>query len=113
MGVFTIIFESQRSGIFETRILIRTMWFSIILSPLYFLLFNMKVSIKGLLLSIVAGLGTFISWIIYLKPITNIDGMFPGFFANAITIIFFYLLCGWQKVFSKKELEQKRLEEMA
>ena len=98
-------------SIFETRILIRTLWISIIIFPLYLLLFNMKVSIKGLLLSIIAGLGTFISWTIYLKPITNIDGMFPGFFANAMTMVFFYFWDGRQKVFSEEELEQKRLAE--
>ena len=112
MGIGAIVFASQKVGIFETRILIRTMWFSIILSPLYFLLFNMKISLKGLLLSITAGLGTFILWNLNIKPITKIDGLFPGFFANVITVLFFYFLGGRQKVFSKEELELKRLAEM-
>ena len=113
MGISAIIFASQRAGIFETRILIRTMWFSIILSPLYFLLFNMKISTKGLFSSIAAGLGTFILWNLNIKPITKIDGLFPGFFANVITVLFFYFLGGRQKVFSKEELEQMRRIEQA
>ena len=111
MGISGILFAYFHMGLFEARILVSTFWFSVILSPLYFLLFNMKVPLKGLFTSAIIGFSTAILWTTYLKPITNIDGLFPGFFANAITIISFYLLGGRQKVFSKKELEQKRLEE--
>lgn len=111
MGIGAIIFASQKVGIFETRILIRTMWFSIILSPLYFLLFNIKIPLKGLFISAMIGLVTCVFWNINMKPVTKIDGLFPGFFANVISVLFFYFLNGRPKVFTKKELEEKRREE--
>ena len=40
IGVSAIAFANQRVGLFETRILTRTLWMSIILAPLYFLIFN-------------------------------------------------------------------------
>lgn len=106
IGIAAIIFASQRTGLFETKIIVRTVWLSIILSPLYFLLFNMKISVKGLLISITTGLTTFLLWNSNIKPITKIDGLFPGFFANVITVLFFYFLGGRQKVFTKEELEK-------
>ena len=112
VGIGAIIFASQRAGIFETRILIRTMWVPMMLAPLYFILFNMKIPLKGLFVSAIIGLSTCILWNLNIKPITKIDGLFPGFFANVITVLFFYFLGGRQKVFSKEELEAKRLAEM-
>ena len=111
MGIGGIVFAYFHMGLFEARVLVSTFWFSVILSPLYFLLFNMKVPLKGLFMSAATGFSTAMLWTIFLKPITNIDGLFPGFFANVVTIVFFYFLGGRQKVFTKKELEQKRLEE--
>lgn len=113
IGFAAIIFASQRAGLFETKILVRTIWLSIILSPLYFLLFNMKISIKGLLISVVIGVGTFIFWDLNIKPITKIDGLFPGFFANVITVLFFYFLGGRQRVFSEEELKKIHKKEQA
>ncbi len=112
IGIAAIIFASQRTGLFETKILVRTIWLSIILSPLYFLLFNMKISVKGLIISALIGLGTFILWNFNIKPITKIDGLFPGFFANVITVLFLYFLEGRQKVFSKEELLSIRCTEL-
>jgi len=111
IGIGGILFAYFHMGLFETRILVSTLWFSVILPSLYFLLFNMKVSLKGLFVSGTVGFLTATLWAAYIKPITNIDGLFPGFFANVITIIFFYFLGGRQKVFSKEELERKRLLE--
>ena len=72
----------------------------------------MKVPLKGLFVSALVGFTTAVLWSTYIKPITKIDGLFPGFFANVITVLFFYFLGGRQKVFSKEELELKRLAEM-
>lgn len=111
IGIGAIVFASQCSGLFETRILMRTLWMSIILSPLYFLIFNMKIPLKGLFVSAIVGFSTATLWSTYIKPITKIDGLFPGFFANVITVLFFYFLGGRQKVFSKEELEWMRRAE--
>ncbi|MFQ6722852.1 MAG: sodium:solute symporter family transporter [Opitutales bacterium] len=112
MGIGAVIFASQCTGIFETRILVNTVWISVILSPLYFLIFNMKIPLKGLFISAVVGFSTATLWSTYIKPITKIDGLFPGFFANVITVLFFYFLGGRQKVFSKEELEKMRRAEV-
>ncbi len=113
MGIGAVIFASQCTGIFETRILVNTVWISVILSPLYFLIFNMKIPLKGLFISAVVGFSTATLWSTYIKPITKIDGLFPGFFANVITVLFFYFLGGRQKVFSKEELEKMHRAEKA
>ncbi|MFQ6723389.1 MAG: sodium:solute symporter family transporter [Opitutales bacterium] len=111
IGICALIFASQCTSIFETRIIISTFWQAVILSPLYFLLFNMKIPLKGLFMSATIGLTTCILWNINIKPSTKIDGLFPGFFANVITVLFFYFLGGRQKVFSKEELEKMRRAE--
>lgn len=71
----------------------------------------MKIPLKGLFMSATIGLTTCILWNINIKPSTKIDGLFPGFFANVITVLFFYFLGGRQKVFSKEELEKMRRAE--
>jgi len=111
MGILALIFASQCSGIFETRLINSTFWLSVILSPLYFLLFNMKVSMKALFISAVIGLTTSVLWNINIKPIVKIDGVFFGFLANVITVLLFYFLEGRQKVFSKEELTKMRRTE--
>ena len=113
VGICATIFANKCSNLFEIGILMRTLWFSVILSPLYFLVFNMKISIKGLLASVVIGLITFFCWNTYLKPITKIDGIFPGFFANAITVFSFYILGGRQKIFSENQLKAIHQREAA
>lgn len=65
----------------------------------------------GIIISAFIGLSTFVLWNLNIKPITQIDGLFPGFFANIITILFFYFLGGRQKVFSKEELARMRQAE--
>ncbi len=112
IGIIAIFFASQRSNIFETRILVSTLWLSVILFPLYFLLFNMKISVKGLFISAIIGFVTANYWNLTIKPILNIDGLFPGFFANITTVFFFYILGGRQKVFTKEQLETMRHVEM-
>lgn len=111
IGICAIIFASQRAGLFETRILTRMVWLPVILSPLYFLVFNMKIPLKGLFVSAIIGLTTCVLWNLNIKPITKIDGLFPGFFANVITVLFFYFIGGRQKVFSEEELEGMRQAE--
>ena len=113
IGVIAIVVASQGISLFEIWILINTLWFSVILSPLYFLLFNIKVSLRGLYISAIIGLTTCVLWNLNIKPITKIDGLFPGFFANVITVLFFYFIGGRQKVFSKKELKRMRKAEQA
>lgn len=113
IGICALIFASQCTSIFETRIIISTFWQAVILSPFYFLLFNMKISFTGLTISAFVGLTTCILWNINLKPILKIDGLFPGFLANVITVLFFYFLGGRQKVFSKEELRKMRRAEQA
>ena len=112
IAIFSIIFVSNKINLFELKIFMSTLWLSVILSPLYFLLFNMKVPLKGLFVSALVGFTTAVLWSTYIKPITKIDGLFPGFFANVITVLFFYFIGGRQKVFSKEELEKmRRVEE--
>lgn len=112
IGIVAIFFASKGINLFEFWILISTLWFSVILSPLYFLLFNMKISVKGLFISAIIGFVTANYWNLNIKPILNIDGLFPGFFANIITVFFFYILGGRQKVFTKEQLETMRHVEM-
>lgn len=113
IGIIAVFFASQRSNIFETRILVSTLWLSVILFPLYFLLFNMKIHLKGLFISAIIGFSVAVLWSNYIKPVTKIDGLFPGFFANVITVLFFYFLGGRQKVFSNEELKRMRQAEQA
>lgn len=108
IGLGAIIFASLRIGIFELGILIEGFWFSAMLVPLYFLVFNMKLPIKHFILSASIGLFTFIFWENFMKPITNIDSIFPGFLSNIIIVFLFYILGGRQKVFTKKELDHFR-----
>lgn len=111
IGIVAIIVASKGISLFELWVLISSLWFSVILFPLYFLLFNMKIPLKGLFVSAIIGLTTCVLWNLNIKPITKIDGLFPGFFANVITVLFFYFFGGRQKVFSKEELEKMRRAE--
>ena len=113
MGLGAIIFASLRIGIFELGILMEGFWVSTILVLFYFLAFNRKLLFKHFILSVIMGVSTFIFWEVFMKPITGIDSIFPGFLINFIIVLSFYLLGGRQKVFSEKELKRKRLEEMA
>lgn len=111
IGICGLFVASNRINIFESRILVSTLWFSVIVAPLYFLLFNMKISPKGLCISAVAGFTTCVLWNLNIKPILKIDGLFPGFFMNSTLAFLFYFLDGRQKVFTKEELEKLQQKE--
>ena len=111
IGVGAIIFASFSTSIFEVKVIGKSLWLSVILAPLYFLLFNLKISIKGLFVSAIIGLGTILLWNANVKPVTKIDGLFPGLCANLISVLLFYFLGGCQKVFSKEKLEMIRQTE--
>lgn len=105
IGIAAIVFASCSTSIFEVKVIGKSLWLSVILVPLYFLLFNLKISVKGLLFSAFIGLGTIFLWNAHIKPITKVDGLFPGLLANFILVLLFYFLGGSKKVLSKQELE--------
>ncbi len=105
IGIAAIVFASYSTSIFEVKVIGKSLWLSVILVPLYFLLFNLKISVRGLLFSAFVGLGTIVLWNANIKPVTKIDGLFPGLFANFILVLLFYFLGGGKKVLSKQELE--------
>lgn len=112
IGICAIVFASYSSSIFEVKVIGKTLWLSVILTPLYFLLFNLKVSIRGLIISALIGFGTVVLWNANVKPVTRIDGLFPGLFANFISVILFYFLGGRKKVFSEQDLDKMRQMEL-
>ncbi|MDR0392838.1 MAG: hypothetical protein LBH52_01235 [Puniceicoccales bacterium] len=104
LGAVAIFFAAKCEGLFETKILSRTLWFPLIVVPLYFAVLNRKISKTGLFSSVAVGLITALLWNTYIKPTTKTDGLFPGFFANLITFILFYLFGKKRNVFSPQEL---------
>ncbi|MDR2397023.1 MAG: hypothetical protein LBD69_04185 [Puniceicoccales bacterium] len=104
LGAVAIFFAANCEGLFETKILSRTLWFPLIVVPLYFAIFNRKISKTGLFSSVLVGLITALLWNAYVKPTTKIDGLFPGFFANLVTFVLFYLFGEKRNVFSPQEL---------
>ncbi|MDR1255225.1 MAG: hypothetical protein LBJ78_04370 [Puniceicoccales bacterium] len=113
LGVMALFFASQCKGLFETKILSRSLWFPLIVVPLYFAVFNRKISRIGFFISVAVGFTAMFSWNIYMKPSTKIDGLFPGFFANFISFALFYLLGGKNNIFSPQELAKlERPEEI-
>jgi len=111
IGIGAIIFASYSTSIFEVKVIGKSLWLSVILIPLYFLLFNLKISLKGFVISAFLGLSTIIFWNANIKPTTKIDGLFPGLFVNLISVVIFYFLGGRQKVFSDEELKMVDLLE--
>lgn len=105
IGIGATVFASYSTSIFEVKVVGKSLWLSVILIPLYFLLFNLRISVKGLLTSAFVGLGTIILWNANLKPITKVDGLFPGVLANFILVSCFYFFGGRKHVFSKQQLE--------
>ena len=104
IGVGALIFASYSTSIFEVKVIGKSLWLSVILVPLYFLLFNLKISLKGFMLSAFFGLGTILVWNSQIKPLTKIDGLFPGLFVNLVMVVAFYFLGGKKKVFTDEEL---------
>lgn len=113
IGIAAIVFASYSTSIFEVKVISKSLWLSVILIPLYFLLFNLKISLKGLFVSAIVGLGTILLWNANVKPLTKIDGLFPGLFANLVCVLAFYLGGGRQKVFTKDELEFIETQEIS
>ena len=105
LGLFAILFASQKIGLFESKILQRTLWVPVCVCPLYLALFNRKISFLGFCCSTLVGMVTAFVWIIKLKPILGIDGIFPGLIANLCISLGFYYAGGRKKVFSKEELK--------
>ncbi|MGX8716803.1 MAG: sodium:solute symporter family transporter [bacterium] len=111
IGIGAIVFASYSTSIFEVKVIGKSLWLSVILVPLYFLLFNLKISVKGLLFSGISGLGTIFLWNAHIKPITKIDGLFPGLLVNLVLVLLFYFLGGGKKVLSQQELDFIRQNE--
>ena len=110
IGIAAIVFASFSKSIFEVKVIGKSLWLSVLLVPLYFLLFNKKVPLKGLFISSSSGLGTILLWNFFIKPLTKIDGLFPGVFVSLFLTTLFYFIGGRQKVFSDKEMKQMNVE---
>lgn len=108
LGAFAILFASQKIGLFESKVLQRTLWVPICVCPLYLALFNRKISFWGFCISSLVGMLTSFLWIIKIKPILGIDGIFPGLFANLCVSLGFYFANGRPKVFTPEELAALR-----
>jgi SSS family solute:Na+ symporter len=104
LGAVAIFLAAKCEGLFETKILSRSLWFPLIVVPLYFALCNRKISKTGLFSSVLVGFVTVLLWNTYMKPTTKVDGLFPGFFANFIAFTLFYLFGGNSNIFSSQEL---------
>ncbi|MDR0646969.1 MAG: hypothetical protein LBF43_00840 [Puniceicoccales bacterium] len=104
LGSVAIFFAANCEGLFETKILSRSLWFPLIVVPLYFAVFNRKLSKTGFFSSVLVGFITVLLWNTYMKPTTKIDGLFPGFFANFLAFILFYIFGENSEVFSSQEL---------
>ncbi|MDR0756165.1 MAG: hypothetical protein LBE99_04620 [Puniceicoccales bacterium] len=104
LGAVAIFFAANCEGLFETKILSRSLWFPLIVVPLYFAVCNRKISKTGLFSSVLIGFITVLLWNTYMKPTTKIDGLFPGFFANFAAFILFYIFGGHSNIFSPQEL---------
>ncbi|MDR2769807.1 MAG: hypothetical protein LBB19_04665 [Puniceicoccales bacterium] len=112
LGALAILFAAKCEGLFETKILSRSLWFPLIVVPLYFALCNRKISKTGLFSSVLIGFVTVLLWNTYMKPTTKVDGLFPGFFANFIAFTLFYLFGGHSNTFSPQELaKMQQMEE--
>ena len=99
IGIIGILVALFYQKIFEATIARRGLWMSTVLIPLYFSLFNRKVSIRGFLTSMLVGFTTLIIWDKNIKPITKIDGVFPSFIANFVVFTTFYIAGGRKKIF--------------
>ena len=47
---------------------------------------------------------------LFIKPLTKIDGLFPGVFVSLFLTTLFYFMGGRQKVFTDKEMKQMNVE---
>lgn len=99
LGLICVFTALSYNILFEIEVIYNSLWFSTTLFPLYCCLFNKKVSLRGFFVSIVVGFSTMWLWNFYMKPVTHVDGVFPGFFANLICFTIFYFKDGRQKVF--------------
>lgn len=108
LGAFAVLFASQKIGLFESKILQRTLWVPICVCPLYLALFNRKISFHGFCISSLVGMLASFIWIIKVKPILGIDGIFPGLFANLCVSLGFYFAEGRPRVFTPEELTALR-----
>lgn len=106
IGIAAIAFASFCKSIFEVKVIGKSLWLSVLLVPLYFLLFNKKLSLKGLFVSSFSGLGTILLWNFFIKPLTDVDGLFPGVFVSLFLTTLFYFIDGRQKVFSDKSIKR-------
>lgn len=98
-GIISIVVSLSYNVLFEVEIIYDSLWFSTTLVPLYFCIFNRKVRLSSLFLSMGVGFFSMLFWNIFLRSKTHIDGVFPGLFANALTFILCYIKDGRNKVF--------------
>lgn len=105
LGLICVFTALSYNILFEIEVIYNSLWFSTTLFPLYCCLFNKKVSLRGFFVSIVVGFSTMWLWNFYMKPVTHVDGVFPGFFANLICFTIFTLrmvVRRFSRTFTKK-----------
>jgi hypothetical protein len=100
LGLLCILVSLSYNILFEVEIIYNSLWFSTTLVPLYFCIFNRKIHTSSFILCLGIGFSFMLAWNYYLKAITHIDGVFPGFLANLCCFVFFYFRDGRQKIFA-------------
>ena len=103
--ILACVFAQNKTSIFEFRIFVVGIQFSMLTIPLYWTLANRKISNLGFYMSMLSGFIGMLLGNIYLKPRYHIDGLIPGFLVNLTVFSLFYFF-GKNKgvIFSKEKL---------
>ncbi|MDR0755536.1 MAG: hypothetical protein LBE99_01305 [Puniceicoccales bacterium] len=97
--------SSMYDVLFEIEVTYTILSLSTSLIPLYFCIFNRKINVRHCFMCITIGLTVTILWQYFLKPILNIDGVFPGFLVHLMCFTFFYFKDRRQKIFQDIQSE--------
>ena len=88
IGCLAVVAALTYRNVLDLVIGISSIWTPVILAPLFLGLAGFRATSASFLKAVIAGLGTYILWSMFLEPKLGAGGLVPGFIVNGLAIYF-------------------------
>ena len=114
IGMSGIYMALVSTNLLQLSLLTSNFYVPIVTGPLMLAILGFRTSTKAVFVAITSGIVTVLAWRNYIQPVTGIDSVIPGLFANIITLFLAHYLLrakgGWVGTKDASDLQDIRKE---
>lgn len=100
LGILAVIASLYMKNIFKISVIYKSIWFTSMLIPLYFTIFNKKLPKWGFYTCVSVGFSSMVLWDMFLQKQYKMDGIFFGMVSNMCLAFIIYYFSGKKKIFN-------------